>query len=98
MPRKSNEHGVATSDVEVTNISAHGLWMLISGKELFLQFELFPWFRNAPSAEIFNVEQPRPGHLYWPGLDIDLAVESIEAPEKFPLAWSERASNSRRKG
>ena len=24
-------------------------------------------------------------HLYWPELDIDLAVESIEQPERFPL-------------
>jgi hypothetical protein len=24
-------------------------------------------------------------HLYWPDLDIDLAVESIRHPEKFPL-------------
>jgi hypothetical protein len=24
-------------------------------------------------------------HLHWPDLDIDLAVESIEHPERFPL-------------
>jgi hypothetical protein len=26
-----------------------------------------------------------PHHLYWPDLDIDLAVESIEHPERYPL-------------
>jgi hypothetical protein len=26
-----------------------------------------------------------PHHLYWPDLDIDLAVESIRHPEQFPL-------------
>jgi len=31
------------------------------------------------------VDQPHPGHLYWPQLDVDLAIESLEAPEKFPL-------------
>ena len=34
---------------------------------------------------ILNVELPHPRHLYWPDLDIDLAVESIEHPERFPL-------------
>jgi len=32
-----------------------------------------------------NVELPHPHHLYWPDLDVDLAVESIEHPERFPL-------------
>jgi uncharacterized protein DUF2442 len=30
-------------------------------------------------------ELPSPHHLYWPDLDVDLAVESIEHPEKYPL-------------
>jgi len=28
---------------------------------------------------------PHPHHLYWPDLDIALAVESIDHPERFPL-------------
>jgi hypothetical protein len=28
---------------------------------------------------------PSPHHLRWPDLDVDLAVESIRNPEKFPL-------------
>lgn len=39
-------HGTATSNIEVTNISKHGFWMLIDGRELFLPFEDFPWFKN----------------------------------------------------
>jgi len=33
----------------------------------------------------FNVEEPMPGHFYWPNLDVDLSIESIEHPERFPL-------------
>ena len=29
-------------------------------------------------------------HLYWPDLDIDLAVESIDHPEQFPLVSKAR--------
>ena len=77
--------GTATSEAEVTNISQHGFWLLLDGRELFAPFEEFPWFKQAPVHAILNLERPNPGHLYWPDLDVDLAVESIRHPEKFPL-------------
>lgn len=82
---KSAMHGTAISDVEVTNVSKNGFWLLVSGQELFLPFDQFPWFRESPIGKLVNVELPSPHHLYWPDLDIDLAVESILHPEKFPL-------------
>jgi hypothetical protein len=69
----------------VTHISTRGIWLLVDQVELFMPFEHFPWFRDATVAAIQAVEQPHPRHLYWPQLDIDLAVESIEHPERFPL-------------
>lgn len=82
---KSETLGAHTSPVEVTHISQHGFWMLVQNRELFVPFDKFPWFKDAPVGSILKVEQPHPGHLYWPDLDIDLAVESIEHPERFPL-------------
>lgn len=82
---KSAALGANTSSVEVTNISRHGLWLLLEDEELFLPFSDFPWFQKAPVGEILNVERPSPNHLYWPELDVDLAVESIRHPEQFPL-------------
>ena len=40
---------------------------------------------SCPIGKVLKVELPSPGHLYWPDLDIDLAVESIDHPERFPL-------------
>ncbi|MHB8919806.1 MAG: DUF2442 domain-containing protein [Halothiobacillus sp.] len=77
--------GAATSPVEVTNISPYGFWLLFENEELFLPFAQFPWFKAAPVGKISPVELPTPNHLYWPDLAIDLAVESIRFPEKFPL-------------
>ena len=82
---ESAPRGRPTSEVEVTNISSHGFWLWIEDREFFLPFEHFPWFREAGLSQILNVELPGPGHLYWPGLDVDLAVESLEHPERFPL-------------
>ena len=87
---KSEPPGTDTLPIEVTNISQHGFWLLLGGKELFLPFDQFPWFREAPVSAILNVELPQPHHLYWPDLDVDLAVESIEHPEKFPLVAKAR--------
>jgi hypothetical protein len=69
----------------VTNISKHGFWLYLGDRELFLPFEEFPWFENAPVGAILDVERPQPHHLYWPALDVDLAVESIERPDLYPL-------------
>ena len=77
-------HGVDTSGVEVTNISRHGFWILLDERELFLPFEQFPWFAAAPVHAILNVERPWPHHLRWPDLDVDLTLESIEHPERYP--------------
>ena len=77
--------GNSISDVEVTNVSRHGFWILIGGEELFLPFEKFPWFREAPISQVTNVERSQPHHLYWPDLDVDLHVDSIRNPERFPL-------------
>lgn len=78
-------HGKDTSAVKVTSLSPEGFWLLLGSEELFLPFEDFPWFRNSTIAQLSRVERPAPHHLYWPELDIDLAVESIRHPEAFPL-------------
>jgi hypothetical protein len=82
--------GLATLAAEVTHISRNGLWLLLDDEELLLPFEQFPWFRKGSIEQVSNVERPTTDHLYWPDLDIDLAVESIRKPEAFPLMSSEK--------
>jgi hypothetical protein len=70
---------------EVTNISKHGFWLLLDERELFLAFEEYPWFKRAPVEAILRLERSQPDHLRWPDLDIDLSIDSIEHPERYPL-------------
>ena len=81
----SGPRGKPTSAVEVTNISSHGVWLLAHGKELFMSYDDFPWFRDASVGKILNVEEPSSNHFCWPDLDVDLTLEMIENPERFPL-------------
>jgi len=82
---KSAALGRSTSQVEVTNVSPHGFWLFVGEEELFVPFKEFPWFKDASIQEISRVELPSAHHLYWPVLDIDLAVDSLTHPERYPL-------------
>ncbi len=77
--------GAIISDPEVTNISKHGLWLLAGGEELFLSFDEFPWFKDAAIKDILSVEEPTSGHFYWPALDVDLSINVIRDPARYPL-------------
>ena len=82
---KSAVPGRSTSPVEVTNVSPHGFWLFIGEQEHFVAFKDFPWFRDASIGQICRVELPSAHHLYWPDLDIDLAVDSLKHPARYPL-------------
>lgn len=82
---KSKIAGKNTLEVEVTNISMHGFWLLLGEKEFFLPFNEFPWFKNARISEISDVSLLNDQHLYWEKLDIDLTLNMIQNPENYPL-------------
>jgi len=77
--------GNATSEAEVSLVSTHGIWVLLEEGEYFLPSETFPWFQKVPVAAVLNVRRLSEDHLYWPDLDVDLSIESIRDPERFPL-------------
>lgn len=80
-----SQPGKSISEIEVTDISVHGIWMLVNDEEFFLSYGDFPWFKQSSVEAVFNVQQESPEHFYWPDLDVDLSLESIRHPEKFPL-------------
>lgn len=82
---KSGAVGEDILEVEVTNISEHGFWILIGENEFFLPFVDFPWFKEAKIAEISDVVFLNNEHLFWEKLDIDLTLNMIKDPSKYPL-------------
>ena len=79
--------GKPISEVEVTHVSSHGVWLLAHGKELFMPYKDFPWFKEVPIGKILNVKELATNHFYWPDLDVDLTSEIIQHPERFPLKY-----------
>jgi hypothetical protein len=80
-------HGVNQTNPEVTNISAHGFWLFddLSEQEYFLSFQNFPWFAKASIEQITSVTREGRSIFHWPNLDVDLDLERIEHPERYPL-------------
>lgn len=93
---KSVRRGRRTSGVEVTNVSTNGIWRLVDNREHFLAFKDFPWFKDASIKQISTVERPSAHHLHWPTLDIDLAVDSLDNPESYPLVSKVRTASKKR--
>ena len=71
--------------IEVSLVSKKGFWLLVDEEELFVSYADFPWFKQATIEQVITVEPPSADHLYWPLIDIDLAVASIRDPAAFPL-------------
>ncbi|HXB01297.1 MAG TPA: DUF2442 domain-containing protein [Opitutaceae bacterium] len=87
MKTKFAKPGKSTSAVEVTHISKHGIWVLVGEKEYLLTKEDFPWFADGKISEVANVELLHGTHLRWPDLDVDIELESLEYPDRYPLVY-----------
>src|SRR3989338_7722874 len=81
---KSSRHGKRIS-VSVENITPLGIWLFVKEKEYFLSYSDFPYFTDQNLRSIQNVRLLHGYHLYWPDLDIDLEVDNLETPQKYPL-------------
>ena len=83
--KRSSPRGRSTSaEVEVLGLTPHALWLLVEGQEAMLDFKRFPWFAHASIQQVTKLDY-RFGHLHWPELDVDLHIDVIEHPERFPL-------------
>ncbi len=88
---KYGSTGKDTSESEVTDISPFGIWLLHKGKEYFLSYVEFPWFKNATVQQIFSVQDKGDENLRWAELDVDLSIETIRDPGTFPLVYEPKS-------
>lgn len=81
---KSSKGGESIS-ASVENITPFGIWLFANGTEYFLSFQEFPYFREQVLGAIQDVQLLHGRHLYWPQLDVDLELDNLVNPGKYPL-------------
>jgi hypothetical protein len=84
---KSAKRGKAILGAEVTHVSTHGMWVLIGEREYFLDFDRYPWFAQGSIAAVTKVKLLHGTHLRWPALDVDIELESLDYPDRYPLSY-----------
>ena len=87
-------HGKGIS-VSVENITSFGIWLLVKEREYFLSYKDFHFFKDQTLNSIQNVQLLHGYHLYWPDLDIDLEIDNLENPEKYPLKSKIKTNQTR---
>ena len=71
--------------VSVENITPFGIWIFVKEKEYLLSYKVYPYFKDQTLGSIQNVQLLHGYHLYWPELDVDLEIDNLENPQKYPL-------------
>lgn len=74
-----------TSSVDVTNISQHGFCPLLAGEGISCRSPNSCGFGMSQLAKFCTSNRHPQIPLHWPELDVDLAVESVRYPQRFPL-------------
>ena len=86
----SNNNSNNTS-VNVLMINAHGIMLSVQGHDYFLSYNRIPWMQDAPIRSVLNVQMSGTEAIEWPELDIDLEIDSLRHPERYPLVIKRNA-------
>ncbi len=71
--------------VSVLMINNLGILLSVYGQTYFLPYNRVPWMREASINDVMNVRMCGRNAIEWPALDVDLEIESLRHPERYPL-------------
>jgi len=81
---RSSKPGGVDSSARLGEVGIYDFSIHVDGRFLRLTYYDFPWFRDATLEQLAAIERPAPDRLRWPELDVDLSIESIENPKRYP--------------
>ena len=87
MPTTLSKHGTGTSGSEVTAIGSEGFWLLVDDREYYVPFADYPAFKRATVEQVFSFQRMSLDQFHWPALDIDLDLDALAHPDRYPLVW-----------
>ena len=84
MQTNSRNNSKSTS-VSVLMINAQGIMLSVLGNDYFISYNRIPRMQDAPIRSVLNVQMSGPTAIEWPDLDVDLEIDSLRHPERYPL-------------
>ncbi|MBQ9499593.1 MAG: DUF2442 domain-containing protein [Bacteroidaceae bacterium] len=72
-------------------INAQGIMISVAGNDYFLSYNRIPWMKDASIKSVLNVRMSGQNAIEWPDLDVDLEIESLKHPERYPLVIKRNA-------
>ncbi len=83
--RTTLKNNISSTSVDVLMINDRGIMISVQGEDYFLSYNRVPWMRDATINEVLNVRMSGKNAIEWPKLDVDLEVDSLRHPERYPL-------------
>ena len=81
----------ASTSASVLMINGQGIMLSVLGCDYFLSYNRIPWMQDAPIRSVLNVQMSGPEAIAWPDLDVDLEIDSLRHPERYPLVIKRNA-------
>lgn len=66
-------------------INSQGIMLSVCGQDFFLSYNRIPWMKDASIKSVLNVQMSGRNAIEWPDLDVDLEIDSLRHPERYPL-------------
>ena len=73
------------TQVSVLMINDKGIMLTVKGNDYFISYNRIPWMRHACISDALDVRMSGRNAIWWPNLDVDLEIESLKHPERYPL-------------
>lgn len=75
----------SNTSANVLMINDKGLMLSVLGQDYFISFNRLPWMKDAAIRDVLDVQMCGDDAIEWPKLDIDLEINSLKHPERYPL-------------
>lgn len=81
----TSKNNIGNISASVLMINADGIMLSVDGHDYFLSYNRIPWMRDASISHVLDVRMSGKNAIEWPALDVDLEIESLKHPERYPL-------------
>lgn len=81
----NSDNDLRNTSVSVLMINAQGIMLSVQGNDYFISYNRMPWLKDARISDVLNVKMSGRSAIEWTALDVDLEIESLKHPERYPL-------------